>query len=257
VSEHWVADRRDGTAQVWCAPQLRRMQAPQHTRSRARPAAPPRAARRSRGSTVIMEDDPKPGALLGRMSFRRARAAQRLCAVSALRARVLTRACPAPRRASQKLQRRHRAAARRGGGGAAAAARRRERCATRRRLRTLFAHLPPQAVARARRRLRADARVSRVAGASAGTSVSDAEMAARLAGGQAAGGKHAAAQPAAGEPAGKRAKGDAARGAGGAGGGGGGAGGGGSAGGAAAGGFQKPAPFDGGRFFSAQQQTKK
>ena len=89
ISEHWVAPA-EGATQRWCAAALQ----PQPL---ACPCARCGAHRGSpaRRSTVIMEDDPKPGALLGRMSFRRAPAA--------LHARTLPlqRSCVALRRASR------------------------------------------------------------------------------------------------------------------------------------------------------------
>jgi hypothetical protein len=75
VAEHWVVEGRDGTSQAWCVRASGSL-----LRVTARPVAltTNRAHRFRRcgvvsapRSTVIMEGDPKPGALMGRMSFRR------------------------------------------------------------------------------------------------------------------------------------------------------------------------------------------
>ncbi len=170
-----------------------------------------------------MEGDPKPGALMGRMSFRRVRCCA--CAHASPNARRDVRSdashtLRAARSFNVETEKLHASAeaelARRS---AASGAWRRRSPA-------------------ARTHVCADAARDR-AGASAGASVSDAQMAQRLGAGKGKGAKQPAAHAATDEQPAKRAKGDARRVAGGA-----------AGGAAAAGGFQKPAAYDGGRFFS-------
>jgi hypothetical protein len=192
-----------------------------------------------------MEGDPKPGALMGRMSFRREPVHAQASRVRELCTRPLNtrcvgpRTCATPRRSFNVETEKLNAAA--------------EAELARRRADASGAHTQRTGVPLAVCGVdsASSSALTRAllfaSGASAGTSVTDEQMAQRLAG---KGTKHAAAAAAPEDAqAAKRQKGggggsssDARRGE--------------DAAGAAGCGFQKPAAFDGGRFFSPQQQKQ-